>query len=409
MNRLVTALPGFVLENRLESLFTTWRKKFGEHPIAVELWNGKRFALGEPPRLLLLINSRRALERLMRPSLASLGTAYVEGELDFEGHMRDAFHTIAGFLSSLYQPNQRRKLRKTLHTRQLDSASIEHHYDVSNDFYRLWLDENMVYSCAYFRSADDSLEQAQIQKINHILNKIQLRPGERLLDIGCGWGALVLQAARKYGARCVGITLSQQQFEEASRRVQVAGLQDRCEIRLQDYRDVTEEFDKITSVGMFEHVGLNHLRDYFRKIYALLPDGGIALNHGITSTDPDSEETPYGGGDFIHRYVFPNGELPHIGLVLKEMSAAGLETADVENLRRHYARTLEHWTDRFENNAAQLRRIAGDKRYRVWRAYLAGCAYGFANQWISLYQIVACKADKQSAYALPMTRDYMYS
>ena len=211
------------------------------------------------------------------------------------------------------------------------------------------------------------------------------------------------------GARCVGITLSQQQFEEASRRVQVAGLQDRCEIRLQDYRDVTEEFDKITSVGMFEHVGLNHLRDYFRKIYALLPDGGIALNHGITSTDPDSEESPYGGGDFIHRYVFPNGELPHIGLLLKEMSAAGLETADVENLRRHYARTLEHWTDRFENNAAQLRRIAGDKRYRVWRAYLAGCAYGFANQWISLYQIVACKADKQSAYALPMTRDYMYS
>ncbi|MBK7325646.1 MAG: class I SAM-dependent methyltransferase [Propionivibrio sp.] len=261
MNRLATVLPKFVLENRLESHFTIWRKKFGEHPIAVELWNGKRFTLGEPSKLVLRINSKRALERLMRPSLASLGTAYVEGELDFEGHMRDAFHTVAGFLSSLYQPNQRRRVRKTLHTRQLDSASIEHHYDVSNDFYRLWLDENMVYSCAYFRSADDSLEQAQVQKINHILNKIQLRPGERLLDIGCGWGALVLQAARQYGARCVGITLSRQQFEEASRRVHAAGLQGRCEIRLQDYRDVAEEFDKITSVGMFRYVRLTYETD----------------------------------------------------------------------------------------------------------------------------------------------------
>lgn len=412
MNALVAALPRAFLEKRLDSLFSSWRNKFGEHPIAVELWNGKRFTLGDSfgdaSTLVLRIQSPEALAHLMRPSLASLGTAYVEGHLDFEGRMKDAFDKVAGFVSSLCPDSDRPRLRKARHTRKLDSESIAHHYDLSNDFYRLWLDENMVYSCAYFRSPDDTLEQAQIQKINHILNKIQLQPGERLLDIGCGWGALVIQAAKKYGARCVGITLSREQFDEATRRVQEAGLEERCEIRLQDYRDVTETFDKITSVGMFEHVGLNHLREYFRRIHDLLRDGGVAMNHGITSTDAESGESPYGGGDFIGRYVFPNGELPHIGLLLKEMSAAGLETTDVENLRVHYARTLEHWSDRFEDNAMQLKEIAGDKRYRIWRAYLAGCAYGFANRWISLHQIVACKPGGEDGYPLPLTREYMY-
>ncbi|MFT3847491.1 MAG: cyclopropane-fatty-acyl-phospholipid synthase family protein [Propionivibrio sp.] len=413
MNALVAALPKVFLEKRLDSLLSSWRNKFGEHPITIELWNGKRFTLGESfgeeSTLVLRIRSPEALGHLIRPSLASLGTAYVEGYVDFEGRMMDAFDKVAGFISSLRPDSERPRLRKARHTRQLDAKSIAHHYDLSNDFYRLWLDENMVYSCAYFRSPADTLEQAQIQKIDHILNKIQLQPGERLLDIGCGWGALVIRAAQKYGARCIGITLSRAQFDEATQRVRQAGLQDRCEIRLQDYRDVNETFDRITSVGMFEHVGLDNLRSYFRKIHDLLRDGGVAMNHGITLTDAESGQTPYGGGDFIGRYVFPNGELPHVGLVLKEISAAGLETADVENLRVHYARTLEHWSNRFEDNAGQLKEIAGDKRYRVWRAYLAGCAYGFANRWISLHQIVACKAGGNDSYPLPLTREYMYS
>lgn len=412
MNALVAALPRAFLEKRLDSLLTSWRNRFGEHPIAIELWNGKRFTLGESfgegSTLVLRIQSPEAIGHLMRPSLASLGTAYVEGYLDFEGRMLDAFDTVAGFVSSLCPDPKRPRLHKARHTRRLDSESIAHHYDLSNDFYRLWLDANMVYSCAYFRSPTDTLEQAQVQKIDHILNKIRLQPDERLLDIGCGWGALVIRAVQKYGARCVGITLSRAQFDEAMRRVRAAGLQDRCEIRLQDYRDVPETYDKITSVGMFEHVGLDNLRAYFRKIHDLLRDGGVAMNHGITSTDAESGETPYGGGDFIGRYVFPNGELPHIGLLLKEMSAAGLETADVENLRVHYARTLEHWSNRFEDNARELKEIAGDKRYRIWRAYLAGCAYGFANRWISLHQIVACKAGGSDGYPLPLTREYMY-
>lgn len=412
MNALVAALPKAFLEKRLDTLFSSWRRRFGEHPIAVELWNGKRFTLGESfgesATLVLRVQSPKALGHLIRPSLASLGTAYVEGHLDFEGRMQDAFEKVAGFISTLGADAERPRLHKARHTRRLDSESIAHHYDLSNDFYRLWLDDAMVYSCAYFRSVDDTLEQAQMQKIDHILNKIRLQPGEKLLDIGCGWGALVIRAAQKYGAHCIGITLSREQFDEATRRVREAGLQERCEIRLQDYRDVSETFDKITSVGMFEHVGLNHLRGYFRKIHDLLRDGGVAMNHGITSTDAESGESPFGGGDFIGRYVFPNGELPHIGLLLKEMTAAGLETADVENLRVHYARTLEHWSDRFEDNARQLREIAGDKRYRIWRAYLAGCAYGFANRWISLHQIVACKPGGKDGYPLPPTREYMY-
>lgn len=409
MNSLVAALPEFLLERKLESLFSSWRNKFGEYPITFELWNGKRYGLGESSQLVLRIRSPQALVRLLEPSLASLGEAYVEGDVDFEGRMSEAFRTVAGFVSSLGENARRPRVRTARHSRKLDSESIAHHYDVSNEFYRLWLDENMVYSCGYFRSDEDTLEQAQIQKIRHILNKIQLRPGETLLDIGCGWGALVLHAAREYGARCVGITLSQEQHEEATRRVRAAGLQDRCEIRLQDYRDVSGSFDKITSVGMYEHVGLKHLQAYFGRICALLRDGGVALNHGITSTDAESGQSPYGSGDFIGRYVFPNGELPHIGLVLKEMSAAGLETADVENLRCHYVTTLERWSERFENNAERLKEIAGDRRFRIWRAYLAGCAYGFAHQWISIYQILGCKAGGGTRYPLPMTRDYMYA
>lgn len=408
MNQLVAVLPRFLLERRIESLISSWAK-FGDYPIAVQLWNGRRYELGKSPKVVLHLRSPKAVARMFKPSLASFGTAYVEGELDFDGHIRDAIHTVTGVITAVSDGMAAASpLRRARHTRQLDSASIEHHYDVSNEFYGLWLDARMVYSCAYFRSPDDSLEQAQLQKIDHILNKIQLRPGERLLDIGCGWGALVLRAAGHYGAHCVGITLSKQQYEEATRRVRMAGLEDRCEIRLQDYRDVVDSFDKITSVGMFEHVGLNNLRAYFRKIHDLLPEGGVALNHGITSSDPDSGETPFGGGDFIDRYVFPNGELPHIGLALKEMSAAGLEVCDVENLRLHYARTLDHWTDRFEANSARLREIAGERRFRIWRAYLAGCAYGFAHGWIALHQILACKPGQPGSHALPLTRDYMY-
>jgi cyclopropane-fatty-acyl-phospholipid synthase len=407
MFHLAAALPSSMLERKVESFIESWRGLDGV-PLAIELWNGKRFELTNDPAVTLRINSAKTLVQLEHPGLDSLGEAYAEGQIDVDGHIRDVFRVVAQLVAR-FGESKRPKVFEHKHTKKVDAASIEHHYDVSNDFYRAWLDEQMVYSCAYFRSPHDTLEQAQVNKLDHILTKIQLKPGERLLDIGCGWGALVLRAAQKYGAQCVGITLSHRQFELATQRVKDAGLQDRVQIRLEDYRDTQGTFDKITSVGMFEHVGLANLRQYFTRVHDLLREGGVALNHGITSSDPDSGETPFGGGRFIDRYVFPNGELPHISLALKELAAGGLEATDVENLRLHYAHTLDHWTDRFEANGSQLLEMVGEKRYRVWRAYLAGCAYGFYQNWMALHQIVAVKLATPESNPLPMTRDYMYA
>ncbi|RTL55851.1 MAG: methyltransferase domain-containing protein [Rhodocyclaceae bacterium] len=378
-------------------------------PLRLRLWNGLEVDLGDAPMVTFTIKSLRGLRHLLRPSVASLGQAYVEGEIDLEGGIDDVISLAVQLSAHNTRHGQvRHGPRLVRHTRRVDAEAIAYHYDVSNDFYRFWLDKEMLYSCAYFRTAADSLEQAQEQKLDHILTKLDVRPGQTLLDIGCGWGALVLRAARKYGARALGITLSQNQYDLARQRIAEAGLEDRVEIRLQDYRDVSGKFDRIVSVGMFEHVGLRNLRGYFGRIHDLLADAGVCLNHGITSTDPDSAEAPFGGGEFIERYVFPHGELPHLSFALKEMAAAGLEATDVENLRRHYALTTHHWSRRFEQHGEQLKAMAGERRYRIWRAYLAGCAYGFNSNWIALHQILATKAGIGDATPLPLTRDYMY-
>jgi cyclopropane-fatty-acyl-phospholipid synthase len=358
----------------------------------------------------LSVPTPAALHSLRAPDLMKLGEAYVEGRIDLEGRVAEAFRVGERFVSAAGRADAFAPLGRVRHTRGGDRKAIEYHYDVSNDFYRQFLDRNLVYSCAYYRSDADSLETAQEQKLDHILAKLQLRPGERLLDIGCGWGALVFRAVEKFGARAVGITLSRNQYEHVREEIRSRGLADRCEVRLQDYRDVPEAggYDKIASVGMFEHVGLKNLVLYFRQIQHLLKDGGLALNHGITSVDADSRAVGRGAGDFIGRYVFPHGELPHVGLVLRELSAAGLEVADVESLRRHYAKTCAEWANRLEANADRARAIAGEKRYRIWSVYLAGCAYGFAHNWINIYQILACKQGGPGMNPLPLTREFMY-
>ncbi len=377
-------------------------------PAVLRLWDGTEVALGTAPVVILFIRSRTALRHLLDPSLASLGRAYVEGDIDVEGRAADIVGVAARLAEHGPEAGKglRRSVRMIRHTREIDAAAIAYHYDVSNAFYTRWLDAQMVYSCAYFRSPEDSLDAAQVQKIDHVLRKLRVRPGDRLLDVGCGWGALVIRATERFGARALGITLSRNQYEYARERIEAAGLAGRCEVRLEDYRDLAGSFDRIASIGMFEHVGLKNLRGYFTRINELLADDGTFLNHGITSTDADSAETPWGGGEFIERYVFPHGELPHVSLALKEMSAAGLEPVDVESLRRHYALTLQHWARRFEDAGQELAVIAGEKRYRIWRVFLAASADGFANHRMSLYQVLAVKA---GAGVLPLTRDYMYA
>ena len=392
--------------SRLEKLAA--RLRIHDIPVRIALWDGCHFDLGERIKVVIHVLSPAGLRHMVLPSLDSLGSAYVEGLLDVEGELEDVFDVAARLARHAVRPTGRfgHVVRSVRHTRKIDADAIAHHYDVSNDFYRHWLDENMVYSCAYFKERGDTLEQAQVQKLDHVLRKIRVQPGQRLLDIGCGWGALVRRAASRFGARALGITLSRNQCEYARERIAAEGLADRCEVRLEDYRDAAGRYDRIASIGMFEHVGLRNLGGYFARINGLLADDGIVLNHGITSTDPDSAETPWGGGEFIERYVFPHGELPHLSLALREMCGAGLEPVDVENLRRHYALTLRHWVQRFEDAGPALRRMVDERRYRIWRVFLAGSAEGFAANRMALYQVQAVKG---GSGVLPLTRDYMYA
>jgi cyclopropane-fatty-acyl-phospholipid synthase len=397
-----------------EKKLTQWVEEVRDRanlPARLVLWDGQQHDFGQfaAPRVTLHVKSATALPYLLEPSLDNLGEAYVKGKIDIEGKLSDIINISYSLAkSTVTSASKLARVRRYFnHSKASDKKAIQYHYDVSNEFYKLWLDKNMVYSCAYFENGDEDIDTAQLKKIDHILTKIQVQPGHRLLDIGCGWGALVIRAAQKFGANCVGVTLSENQFKLATERVKAAGLEDRIEIRLQDYRDIPGQFDRITSVGMFEHVGRKNLPGYFAKIHDLLVDDGVAMNHGITSSDADSGETSLGGGEFIDRYVFPDGELPHISLALQCMQEGGLEAIDVESLRRHYAHTLDVWADRFEANAEEAKKLVDDEHFRIWRVYLAGCAYAFENDDVSIYQVICRKAGR-SAKTLPWSRRYIY-
>lgn len=380
-------------------------------PLRIELWNGRQFDFCSEPSVTVTIPSSAALRYFISPNLDKLGEAFVEGHIRVEGSPKNVFKVAEGLARSVTARLPWVFHWVKHHSRDRDKEAIQYHYDVSNDFYALFLDANMVYSCAYYRNDGDSLEAAQNQKLDHILNKLRLKSGEKFLDIGCGWGALIIRAAQEYGAIATGITLSKNQFEGAHEQIRRAGLEDRCQVLLCDYRDLDEPdaYDKIASVGMFEHVGLKNLPVYFGAVHKLLKRDGLVLNHGITTSDVHSGWIEMGAGEFIDRYVFPHGELPHVSLALKEMASAGLEVVDVESLRRHYAHTCEAWSNNLESHRDEAVRIAGERRYRIWQIYLAGCAYGFSNGWMNLYQVLCGKAENNEMRLQPMTRDYMYA
>lgn len=379
-------------------------------PLRIELWNGRQFDFCSEPSVTVTIPNSSALRYFISPNLNKLGEAFVEGHIRVEGSPKNVFKVAEGLARSMTAKLPSAFQWVANHSRDRDREAIQYHYDVSNDFYALFLDRNMVYSCAYYRNDSDDLETAQNQKLDHILNKLRLKPGDKFLDIGCGWGALITRAAQKYGAIATGITLSQNQFDGAREQIRRAGLEGQCRVLLCDYRDLNEPdtYDKIASVGMFEHVGLKNLLVYFEAVHRLLKDDGLVLNHGITSSDIESRWIGMGAGEFIDRYVFPDGELPHVSLALKEMASAGLEVLDVESLRRHYARTCEAWSNNLESHRDEAMRIAGERRYRIWQIYLAGCAYGFSNGWMNLYQVLCSKTENNELRQQPLTRDYMY-
>ena len=381
-------------------------------PVTLVLPDGGRLPLSPRAEVDIVARSWAGLKALASPALGNLARAYVRNEIDFTGSARrilDIVDAMVGAVAHGRDP-ARVRFRAFLHQRRANRRNIEHHYDVSNAFYKLWLDAQMVYSCAYFRDDAQTLDDAQSDKLDHICRKLRLAEGETLLDIGCGWGALIFRAAERYGVTATGITLSGNQFEHVTRQIAERGLAGRVTVLLCDYLDLPEDvlYDKIASIGMFEHVGVRRYPKYFGKIFRVLKPGGLVLNHGITHNVTDAESLGSGMGEFVDTYVFPGGELAHAAIVIQGLAREGLELIDAEALREHYARTLWSWCERLEANADAVRAEVGDEKYRIWRIYLAGSAHAFDRGWLSLFQLLAGKPLPDGRLPHPLTRHYMY-
>ncbi len=369
--------------------------------VAVE-WPGGRIG-GPSAAVRLKLRHADLLAQLAQGRIGELADAYVDGRLDIEGTMPDVM-AVAGALAgdplhAARAPLWPRRLSRLAslwgHRPEQDLHHVQRHYDVGDDFYRLWLDPRMVYSCAYYARPGIGLAEAQEAKLDLICRKLQLAPGLRLLDVGMGWGGLLLWAASRYGVRATGITLSQNQYLHVKRRVADAGLNDQVQVLLMDYRElpartpVDGRYDRIASVGMFEHVGRARLADYFRCTQRLLRPGGLLLNHGIAAGAPQHDQMGAGMGAFIEKHIFPGGELVHVSEATQALARGGLELVDAENLRPHYARTLWHWSDQLEARLTHARSVATEATVRAYRLYLAGSAMCFERGWLALYQLLA--------------------
>ncbi|GGM04990.1 cyclopropane-fatty-acyl-phospholipid synthase [Streptomyces fumigatiscleroticus] len=404
-------------------------------PVRIRAWDGSQ--AGPPGAPTLVVRNRRALRRLLfKPGELGLARAWVAGDLDVEGDLYTALDLLAGFIwergedarslaGALRDPAFRsavrglvklagpplppappreevRRPRRHLHTKRTDKRAISHHYDVGNDFYELVLGPSMVYSCAYWPAPDSTLEQAQHDKLDLVARKLDLKPGQRLLDVGCGWGSMAIHAAREYGAHVVGITLSQEQAVYARKRVAEEGLADRVEIRVQDYRDVTDgPYDAVSSIGMAEHVGAERYLEYATDLHRLLVPGGRLLNHQIARR-PQRDESAYTVDEFIDSYVFPDGELAPLGTTVTQLERAGFEVRDVESIREHYALTLRRWVANLEADFPRAARLTSPGRARVWRLYMAASALSFERNRIGVNQVLAVKTPDSGASGLPL-------
>ncbi len=393
--------------------------------IAFRLWDGSLAHGAYDAPCAVVINEPGALRELvLHRDLLRLADSYLTGAIDVEGDLESLFG-LKTYLASLKLslgsrlhllrqalrlPGLARKgsakgwrARRAAHKNS--QASISHHYDVSNDFYRLWLDPEMVYSCAYFKDTDQALAEAQHDKLDYLCRKLRLQPGQTLLDIGCGWGALAIWAARHYGVQVHGITLSREQQQFALERVRAEGLEDQVRIELLDYRDLPEDaqYDRVVSVGMFEHIGVKNFPTYFGTVRRVLKPDGLFLNHGITD-ETGWRDTPL--TRFMNRYIFPDGELARISDVTDAMEHAGFEPLDVESMRRHYALTLRRWVASLEEKRDAAIHYSSEVTYRLWRLYMAGCAYHFDEGGIGLHQVLA--GHKHALQPVPLRRDDLY-
>ncbi|MFE1294630.1 class I SAM-dependent methyltransferase [Streptomyces sp. NPDC058731] len=404
-------------------------------PVRIRAWDGSQ--AGPPGAPALVVRNRRALRRLLfKPGELGLARAWVAGDLDIEGDLYTALDLLAGLIwergedartlgQALRDPAVRsavrglvklagpplppappaeevRRHRGHLHTRRTDKKAISHHYDVGNDFYELVLGPSMVYSCAYWPEPGATLETAQRDKLELVCRKLDLKPGQRLLDVGCGWGSMALHAAREHGVSVVGITLSQEQAAYARKRAADEGLTDRIEIRVQDYRDVRDgPFDAISSIGMAEHVGADRYLEYAQDLYALLRPGGRLLNHQIARR-PQSDESAYDVDAFIDAYVFPDGELQPVGTTVTLLERAGFEVRDVEAIREHYALTLRRWVANLEAGWDRAIALTSPGRARVWRLYMAASALSFERNRIGVNQVLAVKTPDPGTSGMPL-------
>ncbi len=400
---------------------------------AVRLWDGTTLppAAGREARFTLVLQHPGALRALLwPPNQLAMAEAYLYDDVDIEGDLEAVFpfadhlllerdwtlaqkaHTAAKLVAL---PRERRpragrsgaELRGRKFSLARDKQAVTYHYDLSNEFFSLFLDERMVYTCAYFTDEAQDLDAAQEQKLDLICRKLRLRPGERLLDIGCGWGGLLIHAAQHYGVEALGVTLSAPQAELASERIRAAGLADRCRVDVRDYREVGEPegFDKITSICMFEQVGEEVLPDYFGTVLKLLRPGGVFLNQGLAAHHDLHAKLGRRGDSFMRRYVFPDGDVVPIATALRAAELAGFEVRDVESLREHYVLTLSHWVRRLEERHEQARAAVDEVAYRIWRLYMAGSRYSFATNRMNLYQVLFAKPPA----SLPLGRGDWYA